>query len=79
MDWEAFEGTKDFEEGKRGPNAAYCSSKLANVLFGTKLAEKLQVSNSFVFIARIKQNLSLFLILESRSKCLYRLPRVELY
>ncbi len=50
MDWEAFEGTKDFEEGKRGPNAAYCSSKLANVLFGTKLAEKLQVSNSFWFI-----------------------------
>ena len=44
MDWEVFEGTKEFEEGKRGPNAAYCSSKLANVLFGTKLAEKLQVS-----------------------------------
>ena len=43
MDWEVFEGTKEFE-GKRGPNAAYCSSKLANVLFGTKLAEKLQVS-----------------------------------
>jgi hypothetical protein len=44
IDWEVFEGTKEFEEGKRGPNAAYCSSKLANVLFGTKLAEKLQVS-----------------------------------
>lgn len=43
MDWEAFEGTKEFEGGKRGPNAAYCSSKLANVYFGIKLAEKLEV------------------------------------
>ncbi len=58
MDWEAFEGTKDFEEGKRGPNAAYCSSKLANVLFGTKLAEKLQVSNSYL-LKIILHNLTL--------------------
>lgn len=43
MDWEGFEGTKEFEGGKRGPNAAYCSSKLANVYFGIKLAEKLEV------------------------------------
>ncbi|XP_057377590.1 retinol dehydrogenase 12-like [Daphnia carinata] len=42
MDWEGFEGTKEFEGGKRGPNAAYCSSKLANVYFGIKLAEKLE-------------------------------------
>ncbi len=51
MDWEALEGTKEFEGGiKRGPNAAYCSSKLANVLFGIKLAEKLKV---FPFIKSI--------------------------
>lgn len=43
LDWEAFEGIRNFELGKRGPNAAYCSSKLANVLFGMKLAHMLKV------------------------------------
>lgn len=42
LDWEALEGSKVFEtSGRRGPNAAYCTSKLANVLFGVKLAELL--------------------------------------
>ena len=44
MDWDAFEGNKQFEGGKRGPNSAYCSSKLANVMFGVKLSEILKVS-----------------------------------
>ena len=45
IDWEALEGLKEFDtSGRRGPNAAYCTSKLANVLFGIKLAEMLEVS-----------------------------------
>ena len=59
MDWEVLEGTKEFEGGlKRGPNAAYCNSKLANVYFGIKLAEKLKVSilfvSNFFFLLNLK-------------------------
>lgn len=68
MDWEAFEGTREFEGGKRGPNAAYCSSKLANVLFGMKLAEMLKVFTTFKkkFI-RVNKIFCLFRTKESKS------------
>lgn len=43
IDWEVWKGSKEFEDGRIGPNTAYCSSKLANVLFGQHLAEKIAV------------------------------------
>ena len=50
IDWDVLEGTSrnyDNQGRRTGPNAAYCNSKLANVLFGMQLSEKLAVSNNF--------------------------------
>lgn len=69
MDWEAFEGSREFEGGKRGPNAAYCSSKLANVLFGIKLAEMLKVFliSPNIQILKFNSSFEFFRIKESKS------------
>lgn len=78
MDWDAFEGIREFEGGKRGPNAAYCSSKLANVLFGIKLAEKLKVYK-WIEINNDTTNCFEYILLGSRSSGIHCLSWMELY
>lgn len=59
------EGTREYDiQGRRtGPNAAYCTSKLANVLFGMQLSEKLAVSYNF---RKIFKPIFIFLFLKNQ-------------
>ena len=62
LDWETIKGEKSIPKNQ-GSNVGYCNSKLANVLFGLKLAEKTKV-NTLIWKTKISFFCASFRILE---------------